>query len=139
MRDTVYLPAPEMKHGRQAEYAILSCMLSLFPQILFLAPLSAFIIRIALAILFAGASWRHISEPAIMMRVFAIIEIAVAAALLSGTWTQAVALGAAVLLLAGLFVPSLRTGPRSTALLALVMCFSLLVTGAGALAFDLPL
>ncbi len=114
-------------------------MLSLFPQILFLAPLSAFIIRIALAILFAGASWRHISEPALTMRVFAIIEIAVAAALVAGTWTQAIALVAAALILAGLFVPSLRTSPRSTALLALVMSLSLVVTGAGAIAFDLPL
>ncbi|HEY4526866.1 MAG TPA: hypothetical protein VJK53_03405 [Candidatus Paceibacterota bacterium] len=114
-------------------------MLSLFPQILFLAPLSAFVIRIALAILFAGASWRHISEPSLTMRVFAIVEIAVAATLVAGAWTQAVALGAAVLLLAGLFVPSLRANPRSTALLALVMCLSLLVTGAGAIAFDLPL
>src|SRR3989338_5599444 len=95
-------------------------MLSLFPQILFLAPLSAFIIRIALAVLFAGASWRHISEPSITMRVFAIIEIAVAAALVAGAWTQAVALCAGALILAGYFVPSLRTSPRSAALLALV-------------------
>ena len=114
-------------------------MLSLFPQILFLAPLSAFIIRFALAVLFAGASWRHISEPSITMRVFAIIEIAVAAALVAGAWTQAVALCAGILILAGYFVFAVQVRPRSTALLALVMCLSLLVTGAGAIAFDLPL
>jgi uncharacterized membrane protein YphA (DoxX/SURF4 family) len=114
-------------------------MLSLFPQILFLAPFSAFLIRVSLAVLFAGASWRHVAGTSLGMRVFAILEIAVAAALLSGAWTQLAALFGAVLILIGLFVPSLRSSARSTSLLALVMCLSLLVTGAGAVAFDLPL
>lgn len=114
-------------------------MLSLFPQILFLAPFSAFLIRVALAVLFAHASWRHVARPSISARIFALLEIAVAAALLAGAWTQAIAPAAALLILVGFFVPFLRVSARSTALLALVMCVSLLVTGAGALAFDLPL
>jgi uncharacterized membrane protein YkgB len=114
-------------------------MLSLFPQILFLAPFSALFLRISLAILFANASWRHVAQTNITTRIFAILEIAVAAALLAGAWTQAIALVGALLIVIGLFVPSLRISTRSTALLALVMCFSLLVTGAGAVAFDLPL
>ena len=114
-------------------------MLSLFPQILFLAPLSAFLIRIVLAILFAAASWRHIAQPHMSARIFAIIEIAVAAVLVAGAWTQAVSIVAALLLVFSLIKHSHSISSRSTVLLALVMCASLLVTGAGAFAFDLPL
>jgi hypothetical protein len=67
------------------------------------------------------------------------VEAIVAAGLLVGAWTQAFALVAGVLVSVGLLYPKVAISNRTAALLALVMCLSLIVTGAGALAFDLPL
>lgn len=114
-------------------------MLSLFPDILFLAPFSALIIRIALAVTFAIAAWRHVSQPETWLRVISIAEVAAAAALFVGSMTQAVALGGAAIAILWLSFKPARAMPVSTIILVLVMCLSLLVTGAGALAFDLPL
>ena len=114
-------------------------MLSLFPQVLFLAPFSALVIRIALALVFAYAAWRHVAQGDTISRVLSFLKILVAAALLVGAWTQAVALVGALFALVGLLSPRTRIFPKSTVALVLVMCLSLVVTGAGALAFDLPL
>jgi len=114
-------------------------MLSLFPQLLFLAPVSALLIRLALALLFALSSWRHVLSPSLSVRVFAFVEITLAALLATGAATQAVALLAGVVVLAGFAFPNYTIAPRTALLLALVMCVSLLLTGAGAFAFDLPL
>ncbi len=114
-------------------------MLSLFPQILFLAPFSALLIRLTLAIMFALAAYRHATREDSGVRFWAGIEAALAAALIAGAWTQAVALVALIASIVGLIVPSMRAFPKSTMLLVLVLCISLVVTGAGALAFDLPL
>jgi len=114
-------------------------MLSLFPEILFLAPFSAFVIRIALGVLFAYTAWRHISRDDLVARILGIGEVAVAAALIAGSWTQPAALIAAAAIILWLALPKLHRWPISTLLLALVMCASLLVTGPGSFAFDLPL
>lgn len=114
-------------------------MLSLFPQILFLAPFSAFLIRVALALLLGYAAWKHYSDQEVPVRVFAFLEIAAAAALLAGAWVQGVALAAFVGTAIGLALPRIRVFPMSTTLLSLVMFLSLVVTGAGVFAFDLPL
>ncbi|MFA7309892.1 MAG: hypothetical protein WC050_03205 [Candidatus Paceibacterota bacterium] len=114
-------------------------MLSLFPQILFLAPFSALLIRIALAVLFAAAAWRHASHDAALTRSWGVVEAIIAAALFVGAWTQAFALLGGVLILVGMYFPRVHIHNRTVASLALVLCLSLLVTGAGALAFDLPL
>lgn len=114
-------------------------MLSLFPEILFLAPLSAFLIRVALAVLFGYAAWQHVRRSEVLLRTLALLEVAIAAALLVGAWTQIVALVAGILSVMSLLNPGIRSSARSTMLLALVMCVSLMVTGAGAFAFDLPL
>ncbi len=114
-------------------------MLSIFPDILFLAPLAPFVIRIALAVLFVSVGWSRVYQNDLVLRSFALVEIAVAAALALGAWTQPAALAGALVVLAWIVRPTLRPTPVSTALLALVMCLSLLVTGAGAFAFDLPL
>lgn len=115
-------------------------MLSLFPQILFLAPFSAFVIRLALACVFAIMAWRHFSAPENSLRALGALEIAAAAALALGTWTQGVALAGTVRVVLDIVFPRLRVLPLSTMLLALVMLLSLIVTGAGVFfAFDLPL
>jgi hypothetical protein len=114
-------------------------MLSIFPEILFLAPVSAFLMRVALGVLFAYTAWHHISRTDILVRILGIIEIGIAATLITGSWTQAGSLVGAAVIALWLFVPKLHRWPMSTLLLALVMCASLLVTGAGSFAFDLPL
>lgn len=114
-------------------------MLSLFPQILFLAPFSAFLIRIALAIVFMYSAWNLLRQSDTLSRGTSIVEIVVAASLIAGIWTQAAALAGLVIIGIHFFTPRLRTVALGTALLSLVLCLSLLVTGAGAFAFDLPL
>lgn len=114
-------------------------MLSLFPQILFLAPFSAFLIRVALALILGYAAWKHSSHEEIPLRVLGVLEMAAAAALLAGAWVQGVALVAFIVTATSLVLPRIRVYPLSTLLLSLVMLLSLIVTGAGVFAFDLPL
>jgi hypothetical protein len=114
-------------------------MLSLFPQILFLSPFAPFLIRIALAILFGYAAWRHAYLPGVMPRVIAGIATVLAVGFFIGAWTQAAALLGACMLAASIISRRPALYPVSTRLLALVMCLCLLVTGAGVFAFDLPL
>lgn len=111
-------------------------MLSIFPSILFLAPFSAFLIRIALAAVLGYAMWAHWKSG---KRGVSFIEGIVALAITLGSWTQIGAIIAGVIVTIWLWKPHLRPVARGTALLSLVLCLSLLVTGAGALAFDLPL
>lgn len=114
-------------------------MLALFPDILFLAPFSALVIRVSVALILAIAAWRHVSAHETTVRGLAVLEVAAAAVLIAGAWAQAAALAALFILVFWLAVPRLSVFPRSTILLAIVMSLSLLVTGAGAFAFDLPL
>lgn len=115
-------------------------MLSLFPDILFLAPLSIVLFRVALALTLAYSAWRHFSSEADTgARIFGALEIAAAVAIGAGAWTQAAALGAAMILIAELGLPRMRAATLGTTLLALVMAISLVVTGPGLFAFDLPL
>lgn len=114
-------------------------MLSVFPDILFLAPLSAFLIRAALAVVFAYAAWKHFSRAENPSRALAAIEILSAISIGAGAKMQIGALAGAFIIIFWLMRASARPVARGTALLALVMCISLLVTGSGAIAFDLPL
>ncbi|MDP2649102.1 MAG: hypothetical protein U1D26_01950 [Patescibacteria group bacterium] len=114
-------------------------MLSTFPQLLFLAPLAAALVRLALAIAFGYTAWRHVRTPETLLRISGAAEAAVGLALLLGAWTQPIALLGAVLVVIALLSPRTRTLPRSTLALALVMCATLVITGAGAFAIDLPL
>ncbi|MBV9159458.1 MAG: hypothetical protein JO019_02575 [Candidatus Kaiserbacteria bacterium] len=114
-------------------------MLSLFPQILFLAPFSAFLIRLTLGYLLGYTAWKHLATPDWLIRVFGVLEVAVAASIILGIWTQAAALIAFVIALVWVLFPATKRITRSAALISLILCLSLLVTGAGAIAFDLPL
>ncbi len=111
----------------------------MFPELLFLSPVAATLIRVALAIVFVYAGWQHLSKGAAHERAFGVLGIVIAVALFIGAWTQLAALAATAALAASLFMPNIRIFPRSTVMLALVMALSLLVTGPGAFAFDLPL
>lgn len=114
-------------------------MLVTFPELLFLAPLSAMLLRASLALLLACTAWVHASQPGMLARAWAAVEIIAAVALAAGAYTQPTALAAAVWLFAGLFVSEMRVFPKSTLVLAIVVALSLVGTGAGAFAFDLPL
>lgn len=114
-------------------------MLSTLPGILFLAPFSALLIRIALSAVFAHAAWMHYGTSETSARALAVAEAAIGGLILIGAWTQIAAIAGACIIAGWLIAQKLRPLPQSTTLLALVMCASLLVTGAGALAFDLPL
>ncbi len=115
-------------------------MLSLFPDILFLAPFSIFLIRIALAMTLAYSAWNHFSNDTQSgARMLGILEIIAVITVGVGAWTQAAALGASLIIGATLALPRLRNVALGTALLALVMAITLIVTGPGSLSFDLPL
>ncbi len=132
-------------------------MLSLFPQILFLTPFSATLLRIAAGITLLAVAWMHydrrkelskeefiiIGRGAWIPIFAALVEFLVGGALLLGAYTQAAALTGALLALKQ-FVwrrryPQFFPLPRSTSALLFVICLSLLMTGAGIFAFDLPL
>ena len=114
-------------------------MLSIFPEILFLAPFAATLLRLALAALFTYAAWKHIERTDTASRVLGGVEILTAFSLFLGLWTQPGALLGTIIVAIWLFQKSARVTTLSTILLALPMCLSLLILGAGALAFDLPL
>lgn len=119
--------------------AILSSMLSIFPEILFLAPFSALVLRAVLAVILTLAAWQHVRTHLLAKRLLGIIEAGTALALALGVVTQGAAVIATGLIIAQIAVPRARTFPQSTLWLALAISLSILVTGAGALAFDLPL
>ncbi len=132
-------------------------MLSLFPQILFLSPFSATLLRFAAGTIFLLAAMHHYSEreelgktpfmvvgSGAWIPIFAaLIELAVGGALMFGIYTQAAALIGALLALKQ-FVwkrryPHFFPLSRTASALLFVICISLLVTGPGLFAFDLPL
>lgn len=132
-------------------------MLSLFPQILFLAPFSATLLRLTAGLVFLYLAYSHyrnrravaeelsslVGAAGTITLLYCLIEFAIAAAFIAGAWTQLAALvGFIVALKVLLLRKSLRElkplSPLSYGLLA-VICLSLVLTGAGAFAFDLPL
>ena len=118
--------------------AMFNLIPSLFPQILFLAPFAAFIIRITLACVFATAAWSRRAKTAVVVRGIMAIEFALALALLMGFYTQASALVAAFVLVVWLARGAIRPFSQSTVVLALVMVLTLVVTGAGPFGLDFP-
>lgn len=114
-------------------------MLSLFPELLFLSPFAPLVIRAALGAFLLAEGWSQTARHDVYARIVGWCEILIAAALLAGAWTQAVALLAALALALSLALPRLRAFPKSTIALALAMALTLVVTGPGAFAFDLPL
>jgi uncharacterized membrane protein YphA (DoxX/SURF4 family) len=133
-------------------------MLSLFPQILFLAPAGTTLLRVAAALCFAYIAWdliqRHyeisntelpiIGHPqSWVIQLASFMVGAVAMLLLIGAWTQVAALAGAIIAFKHLVFYSryrgILTFAKSTYFLLLCICIMLVVTGAGAFAFDFPL
>lgn len=114
-------------------------MLSVFPDLLFLSPFAALLIRAALGLLFLSAAWRHVLNPEMTTRIFGFAEGAIAVGLIMGAWTQPAAIVTIIMVGAWFMAPKLRPFPKSTLFLALIMALTLLLTGPGPFAFDLPL
>lgn len=114
-------------------------MLSIFPELLFLAPFAAFLIRIALAVVFAKSAFARVQKPQPLLKVFGAIDALIAISFFLGMYTQIAALVGTLCALVWLSRPEWNPYPRSTAALVFVMSLSLLVLGAGPFAFDLPL
>jgi len=119
-------------------------MLNVFPELLFLAPIAALLIRAATASFFilAGIThWKYSDNTSdnTVGKIFAAMETAVAIALAVGFYTQIAALIAACVIVAWFFMKDMRPLPMSTMLLLLVTSFSLILTGSGPISFDLPL
>ena len=132
-------------------------MLSLFPQILFLAPLGTTILRVAVALTFLAIAYIHIQRRGEIeqMRVpligrfgswiyFSIvIEAVIGMALLIGYAVQVTALLAMIVCIKQAVFA--KRFPRAIPLCRLeyvfmaLICLDLVLTGAGAFAFDLSL
>lgn len=117
-------------------------MLSAFPELLFLAPFAALLVRVSAAAVFALSAWDHFGRRTGPWSVLATAETAVAFLLFVGLYTQLVAVvGLAVwgsLFYINLTQP-LRARTEATWWLMMVLLLSLVVTGPGPFAFDLPL
>lgn len=131
-------------------------MLNLFPSLLypFLAPT---LLRVGAAIVFAAVAWvqiRRRDEIALLELPFigkqawwawasAVAHLLVALSLFAGYYTQAAAMLGALLGLKHAFwsgrYPAMFPLGRTGGLLAALICLSLILSGAGAFAFDLPL
>ncbi|RJR12889.1 hypothetical protein C4585_02930 [Candidatus Parcubacteria bacterium] len=114
-------------------------MLSFFPELLFLSPFSAFLIRIALGCVFGYVAWKHFEKPDLSIRAYSVLEGALALTLIFGAWVQLGALVSILIIGSWFFFRKLRVVALGTALLSIALSITLLVTGAGPFAFDLPL
>ena len=133
-------------------------MLNPLPQLLTYAFFAPTLIRITVALVLLFVVWRmHETKSAILATTLPIvgkpaewmlllsmaIMILTSAALFFGYYTQIAALAGMVLALKhGLFAkryPTVIPLSRTAYLLVFVICLSLLLSGAGALAYDLPL
>jgi|SRR3989344_3207120 len=134
-------------------------MLNPFPFLLTFSQIGPFIIRVTLGFLFAAAGARKLSQrcydfeelfssfdlpkPNIWIKFLGLIEFAGGIAMLAGFGTQIASIVLAVITLLFFVIKYRRPEmlPPSPAYYVLIfaMSLSLLVTGAGAFAFDLPL
>ncbi len=132
-------------------------MFNTFPALLTYSFFAPTLLRITAAVVFAYLAYYHYQHKDAVARTrFPIVgegmwiawlalavEAAVAIGLFLGYHTQIFAILGALIAIKAAFwggkYPTFFVLSRSTALLLLIICISLLVTGAGALAFDLPL
>jgi uncharacterized membrane protein YphA (DoxX/SURF4 family) len=117
-------------------------MTNAFPTLMALGLLAPFIIRIV-----AGAAFLHLGAKRVRvsgyMKGLGILEIIGGALLILGLWTQVAALVLSIILVVKL-IQKIDAGKFLSAgvnyyILLLALTLSLVLTGAGFLAFDLPL
>ena len=132
-------------------------MLNPFPELLMLSFFIPMILRITVAAVFAYLAIAHFKNKKEVAKeisfvshevavwgvgVLILIELAVAVGLFVGFWTQVAAIVGVLLCLK----PLLRKGlhilnplSRLSYILVMVMCLTLIISGAGIFAFDIPL
>ena len=132
-------------------------MLSVFPELLFLSPLAPTLLRLASGVILLLLAWSHFERRNELGReqyivvgsgvwlplITALVEFGIALCLIAGAYTQVAAILGATLALKQ-FVwharyPRFFSLSRTSSTLLFVICISLIFTGAGAFAFDLPL
>lgn len=132
-------------------------ILNLFPQLLFLSPLSYTLLRIAAACIYAYLAYfywdkRHelgriefliVGKGVWIPIICALLTSFIGAGLLLGIYTQLAAIFGALFALKSIVwkrqFPAMFPFSRVAMALLLVICISLIFTGAGAFAFDWPL
>ena len=120
-------------------------MLSIFPTLLSFTRLAPFMIRLALGLVFVFWAYKSYkgTKSSSKSKTIGTVEGIAGILLVIGMWTQLAALYAVIDLLVRLFDrfknKAFLTDGVNYYLLLLVMALTLLVTGAGFLAFDLPL
>lgn len=114
-------------------------ILTYFSELLYLSPYTPFLLRLAVAIVLAYCAWKHSAMSGVLRRLFGLVEILVAVLIAVGAWTQIAAVLGFCIVLIWLAFPSTRSIPLSTGLLVMVMTVCIFISGAGHLAFDLPL
>lgn len=132
-------------------------MLNPFPELLTYSFFAPTIVRVAAAALFLYVGYRHwkgresicqtrfpvIGQGAWIAWLSTAVQLAIGASLLFGYYTQIGALVGSLAAVKGILFgrvyPSAFPLSRATYALLLAACLSLLLSGAGAFAFDLPL
>ncbi|MEK9185854.1 MAG: DoxX family protein [Patescibacteria group bacterium] len=134
-------------------------MLNVFPDLLTFSMLAPFIVRVVAGFTFLNTGilklsrekgrWLislevlKISRASVVLKILAVIEIVGGVLLIVGAWTQLAALILTLFTAAAFFIeykdPSILKRNLPFYLLLLSITLSLLFSGAGAFAFDLPL
>ncbi len=137
-------------------------MLTIFPSLLAYGFFVPMILRISVAVFFGYQAVKHFKykktvseeledrfkwlshESAVWLAGLLILaEVAVGVLLFVGAWTQIAAILAALGFLKMAYfndtLPTYAPLSRSTYALLIIICLTLIITGAGAFAFDLPL
>jgi len=130
--------------------------LAVFPSLLTYSFFVPTILRIIAAVIFIWLVWHHARNRTdihawlerfvgmtghVLLSLFIVIELAVALCLFFGLYTQSAALmgGIIALIMCAVRTPALSPLGRTASLLLLAILFSLLITGGGAFALDIPL
>ena len=119
-------------------------MLSLFPVLLSYEMLAPFVLRVTLGAVFIVWAYAHLkSREHKKKTALGVLDAIVGLLLIIGLYTQLAALVAVIMLLIGLIMKAKKKTLFSDGInyyfILLVIAFSLVVLGAGAFAFDLPL
>ena len=134
-------------------------MLNTFPDLLAYGLLAPFLLRITLGLVFVRFGWHKCGRGRVEKAAFfdslgwkpgasvamglGALELAVGALLIVGIYTQLAALAAAVVLLGALILkkqsPQGIASSRGFLALLFIIALSLIVSGAGFFAFDVPL
>lgn len=115
-------------------------MLSLFPSLLYLEPLAPFLLRLTLGIVFLGWAYKKVKQKNVT---WSIIEGILGVLFIVGFLTQLAALVSTLLFAFYLYQKirqkSFLTDGVNYYFILLIISLTLLISGPGAFAFDLPL